>query len=85
VALRWSDVSLSMSTTVCLGGLVSRSLDGGHGLRCVRRKEAPSGTMVASSAGSTKFMRIFTMKIAWRFGGGDDLCSVYMRYSLSVC
>jgi hypothetical protein len=38
--------------------------------------EALSGTMVASSAGSAKFMRILTLKIAWKFDGGDDLCSV---------
>jgi hypothetical protein len=50
VALRWSGVSLAVSTMVHLGGLVPRSLDGGHRLRCMRRKEAPSGTMVASSA-----------------------------------
>jgi hypothetical protein len=42
VALRWSGVSLSVSTTVRLGGLVPRSLGGGHGLRSVRREEAPS-------------------------------------------
>jgi hypothetical protein len=85
VALRWSGMSLSVSTTVRISGLVPRSLDGGHGLRCVRREEAPSGAMVASSAGSAKFMRILTMKIAWRFDGSDDFCSVYMRCSLSVC
>jgi hypothetical protein len=78
-------MSLSVSTMVRLGGLVPRSLDGGHGLRCVRREEALSGAMVASSAGLAKFMRILTFKIAWRFVGGDDFCTVYMRYSLSVC
>jgi hypothetical protein len=31
------------------------------------------------------FMWILTLKIAWRFDGGDNFCSVYMRYSLSVC
>jgi hypothetical protein len=71
VALRWSGVSLSMSTMVHLGGLVPRSLDRGHGLRCVHREEVLSGTMVASSAGLAKFMRILTLKIAWRFDGGD--------------
>jgi hypothetical protein len=65
--------------------LVPRSLDGGHGLRCVRREEPLSGAMVASSAGLSKFMRILTLKIAWRFDRGDDFCSVYMRYSLSFC
>jgi hypothetical protein len=78
-------VSLSMSTTVRLGGLVPRSLGGGHGLRCERMEKALSGAMVPSSAGSAKFMRILTLKIAWRFDGGDVFCSMYMRYSLSVC
>jgi hypothetical protein len=85
MALGWSGVSLSVLTMVCLGSLVRRSLDGEHGLRCVRREEVPSGAMVALSAGSTKFMRILTMKVAWRFNGGDDFCSVYMRYLLRVC
>jgi hypothetical protein len=85
VALRWSGVSLSVSTTVRLGGLVPRSLDGGYGLRCERREEALFGAMVTSSPGSAKFMKILTLKIAWRFDGGDDFCRVYMRYSLSVC
>jgi hypothetical protein len=60
----WSGVSLSMSTMVHLGGLVPQSLDGGHGPRCVRREEALSGAMVASSGGLAKFMRIMTLKIA---------------------
>jgi hypothetical protein len=85
VALRWSGVSLSVSTTVCLGSLVPRSLDGGYGLRCEHREEALFGAMVASLAGSAKFMWILTLKIAWRFDGGDNFRSVYMRYSLSVC
>jgi hypothetical protein len=85
VALRWSGVSLPMSTTVGLGGMAPRSLDGGHGMRCVRRKEALSGTMVVPSAESRIFMRILTIKIARRFDGGDDTSSVYMRCSLSFC
>jgi hypothetical protein len=32
-----------------------------------------------------KFMRIFTLKIAQRLGGGDGFCSMCMRYSLRVC
>jgi hypothetical protein len=67
---------------VGLGGMASRSLNGGYGPRCVHREEAPSGAMVASSAGLTKFMQILTMKIAQRFDGGDDICSMYMRCSL---
>jgi hypothetical protein len=85
VALRWRGVPLPMSTTVGLGGMVPRSLDGGHGMRCVHRKEAPSGTMVVPSAESRIFMRILTIKIAQRFDGGDDTSSVYMRCSLSFC
>jgi hypothetical protein len=35
-------------------------------------------------AGTIEFMRIFILKIARRFDGGDDFCSVCMRQSLSV-
>jgi hypothetical protein len=35
--------------------------------------------------GTMKFMRIFTLKIAQRLGGGDGFCSMCMRYSLRVC
>jgi hypothetical protein len=78
-------VPLPVSTAVGLGGVALRSNDEGHMLRCARREEATSGAMVVSSAGSTKFMRILTLKIARRFDDGDDICSVYMRYYLSVC
>jgi hypothetical protein len=84
LVLRWSGMSLSVLTTVRLGGLVPQSLDGVYRLRCEHREEALFGAMVASSAGSTKFMWILTLKIAWRFDGGVNFCSVYMRYSLSV-
>jgi hypothetical protein len=40
--------------------------------RCVRGEKVLSGAMVASSVGSTKFMRILTLKIARRFDGGDE-------------
>jgi hypothetical protein len=40
------------------------------------------GAMVAPMPGTTEFMRILTLKIAWRFDGGD--VAVCMRYSLSV-
>jgi hypothetical protein len=71
---------------VGLGDVVSRSLDGGRRLKWARREEAPSGAIVVSSAGSTKFMWILTLKIAWRFVGDDDICSVYMRRTrLRVC
>jgi hypothetical protein len=43
VSLRWSGVPLPASTMVGLGGMVPQCLDGGHGLRCARREEAPSG------------------------------------------
>jgi hypothetical protein len=76
-------VPIPASTTLGLGGMAPRMLDRGQGLRCVHREEVPSGVMVASSAGSTKFMRILTMKIARRFDGGDDICSMCIRCSLS--
>jgi hypothetical protein len=80
-----SGVLLTALTTVGLGGMVPRSLDGGRVRRCARREEALSGTMVAPSAGSTKFMRMITLKIAQWLDGSDDFCSVYIRYSLKVC
>jgi hypothetical protein len=55
-------VPLSLSTTVVLGGVALRSHGEGRGLRCARREEAPYNAMVASSTGSTKFMRILTLK-----------------------
>jgi hypothetical protein len=84
VALRWSGVSLSVSTTLHLGGLVPRSLDGGHGLRCARRVVGLFGAMAASMAGTTEFMQILILKIARRFVGDDGFCSVCMRHSLGV-
>jgi hypothetical protein len=84
VALRWSGVSLSMSTMLHLGSLVPRSLDGGHGLRCARRVVGLFGAMAASMAGTTEFMRILILKIARRFVGDDGFCSVCMRHSLGV-
>jgi hypothetical protein len=50
----------------------------------LRRAVALSGAMVALMAGMTEFMRIFTMKIARWFDGGDGFCSVCMRHSLRV-
>jgi hypothetical protein len=71
---------------VGLGDVVSRSLDGGCRLRWARREEASSSAIVVSSAGSTKFLWILTLKIARRFVGGDDIYSVYMRRTrLRVC
>jgi hypothetical protein len=43
------------------------------------------GVMVVSSARSAKVMQIITMKIAWWFNRGDDIYSMYMRFSLNVC
>jgi hypothetical protein len=50
----------------------------------VSREVALSSIVVASMAGTTKLMRIFTLKIAWRFDGGNGFCGVCMRYSLRV-
>jgi hypothetical protein len=49
-----------------------------------RRVVALFGAMVAPMAGTTRFMRILTLKIARRFDGGDGFYSVCMRYSLRV-
>jgi hypothetical protein len=69
----WCGVVLAALTMVGLNGVVSRSFDEGHGLWCAPGRRAPSGVMVASSAGLAKFMRILIMNIAWRFNGGDDI------------
>jgi hypothetical protein len=65
---------------VVFGGLVPRSLDGGHGLRCARRVVGMFGAMVASMAGTTEFMRILILKIVRRFVGNNGFCSVCMRH-----
>jgi hypothetical protein len=58
---------------------------GGRRVRMDVCKElALSDVVVASTAGTTKFMRIFTLKIAWRFDGGDGFYGMCMRYSLSI-
>jgi hypothetical protein len=44
--------------TVGIGGVVSWKLDGGCELCCVRRKEEPSGTVVASVTG---LVRVFAL------------------------
>jgi hypothetical protein len=64
VALRWSGVYLPTSTMVGPGGMAPPSLDGRCVLRYERRDEAQSITMVAL-AGLAKFIRIFTLKMAW--------------------
>jgi hypothetical protein len=51
----------------------------------VTHREALSSVVVASMAGTAKFMWIFTLKIAHQIDGGDDFYSVCMRYSLRVC
>jgi hypothetical protein len=76
-------VSLFVST-MHLGGLVPRSLDGGHGLRCARRVVGLFGAMATSMIETTEFMRILIPKIARRFVGDDSFCSVCMRHSLRV-
>jgi hypothetical protein len=50
----------------------------------LRRAVALFGAMTTSMAGTTEFMRIFILKIARRFIGGDGFCSVCMRHSLRV-
>jgi hypothetical protein len=67
LVLRWSGVSLSMSTTVGLGGMVPWSLDGGRVLRCARRAEAPSSPVVALMVGSVRSsLRSITLEMGQR-------------------
>jgi hypothetical protein len=64
--------------------MVQRSLEGRHVMMDACNEVAPSGVVVTSIAGTTKFMRISTLKIARRFNKGNDFCCVCMRYSLRV-
>jgi hypothetical protein len=57
-------------------GVALWSLDGGRMLRCARREDESSSPMVASSTGMENFMWILTLKMAWRFDGGEIFCSV---------
>jgi hypothetical protein len=70
------------SMMLCLGGVVRRRFGEGRGLMDSRRAEALSGVMVTLTAGKTKIILIFILKIARRFEGGDGFCSVRMRCSL---
>jgi hypothetical protein len=63
-----SGMSLPAFTTSGLSGVGPHSLGEGRVLRCARREEALSDAMVASSAGSTKFIRILTLKMTRRWG-----------------
>jgi hypothetical protein len=67
---------------VTLGGKVQRVLGGCHGLIDLRRVVALFGDMVAPMAGMIAFMGIFTLKIAWRFDGGDG-CSTHVHELLA--
>jgi hypothetical protein len=49
----------------------------------LRRVEALFGDMVAPMTGMTEFMRIFTMKIARRFDGGDGFYSTRVHELLA--
>jgi hypothetical protein len=66
-------------------GVAQRSLDGSHVMFDTSMEEAPSGAMVTSLLGLTKFMQILIMKMGWRFDDGDKFCSVYMRCLLRAC
>jgi hypothetical protein len=81
----WSDVVLTVSTPVGRGSAEPRSLHGECMLRCAHMEKAMSGAMVVASVGSTKFIRILTVKNARRSGGGDDIRNMYMRYLLRAC
>jgi hypothetical protein len=65
-----------------LGGVAQQGLGDGRGLMDSRRVAALSGIIVTSTAGTTKIMLIFILRIARRFDGGDGFCSVCMRCSL---
>jgi hypothetical protein len=77
-----SGVDPSASTMMSFGCVVQRGLDSGRMMVDTCREEASSGAMVASSAGSTKFIQILFLETTQWFDGGDDFCSVYTRCSL---
>jgi hypothetical protein len=80
-----SGVDPSTSTTTrSFGGVVQCGLDVGRVMVDKCREEAPSGAMVASLAGSTKFIWILLLETAQWFDSGDDFCSVYTRCLLRV-
>ena len=85
VGTRWGGVVSTASTSSKFGGMVQRGLGDECVLIDACRVVAPSGVVVASTAGLTKDMRIFDLRIARWFDGGDDVFSVCMSCSLRVC
>lgn len=81
----WSGVSSTASTAAGLGSVSQRVLGDGRVTVDTRKEVAPSGVIAALTAGTMKIVRIFILKIAQRFDGGDGFCSVCMRCSLRVC
>jgi hypothetical protein len=71
----------SATTLSGLGGVVQRRFGDGRGLIDSRRAEALSGVMVTSTAGKTKIILIYILRIARWFEGGDGFCSMRMRCS----
>jgi hypothetical protein len=67
---------------VGLSGMVQRGLGGRRMMMDACMVVALSGVVVVSTAGTGKIMRIFILKIARWFVGGDDFCSLCMRCSL---
>ena len=85
VGTRWGGVVSTASTSSKFGGMVQRGLGDGCVLIDACRVVAPSGVVVASTAGLAKDMRIFDLRITRWFDGGDDFVSVCIRCSLRVC
>jgi hypothetical protein len=54
----------------------------GLGLMVSRKVEAQSDIVATPTAGKTKIILIFILRIARWFEGGDGFCSVCMRCSL---
>jgi hypothetical protein len=53
------------------------SLEDGCVMLGMCKVEALSIVLVPSTTRMTKIMQISMLKIAWRFSGGDDFCSVH--------
>jgi hypothetical protein len=79
---RLSGIAFFASTSTSLGSVEQQGLGEDRVLMGLRRKGALSGVVVASSASSTKFIWILTLKIALRFDGGGGLYGVHKTCSL---
>jgi hypothetical protein len=82
---RWNGVASTALMTSSFGGIVLWGLGGRCVMMDVCRVVELSGALEVSTAGLTKNMHIFDLKIARCFHDSDDFYRVRMRCSLKVC